>query len=296
MNAPPSALRGPGEASDLESHLRSLAQGVLERMDAAIRDRGRMGVETKHGPQDLVTTADRALEAWLFEVTSHAYPRDGFLGEERGWRRGPTGRRDWIIDPIDGTTNFVSGLPWSCCSVALLEGGEPVAGLVAESSRHDVYLTAGRDRPSELNGKRTEVAGDPSLAGKLVLLELPADAPPGTLEAVEVEVRRRGGGVRVMGAAALALAAVAAGQAHAAVLAAPSAWDVAAGVALVRHAGGVVLGLEGGYQLEAGGPVIAGCAAVSAQLQEATRRCALEALASSSLPVAATTDTPMKES
>ena len=99
-----------------------------------------------------------------------------------------------------------------------------------------------------------------------------------------------------MGAAALALAAVAAGQAHAAVLAAPSAWDVADGVARVRHAGGVVLGLEGDYQLEAGGPVIAGCAAVSAQLQEATRRCALEALASSSLPVAATTDTPMKES
>lgn len=268
----------PDAVPDLEGHLRSLAQGLLQRLDVLVDARDQLEVSAKLGPQDLVTEGDLAMEEWLYEVTSSAYPDDGFLGEERGWWQGPTGRRDWVVDPIDGTTNFVSGLPWSCCSVGLLEAGVPIAGLVVESSRHDIFLTAGSDRASELNGAPVQVGSEPSLAGKVVLLELPADAPPSALAAVEVEVNRGGGSVRVLGAAALALSAVAAGQAHAAVLASPCPWDVAAGVALVRHAGGTVLGLDEPYELDAGGPVIAGCAVVAEVLQEAARRCDLDAL------------------
>lgn len=273
--APPDAHAPTGE---LDGWLRAVAAEVLVRMDAVVEGRDGLGVEAKLGPQDLVTTADRAMEAWLFEAISADFPDDGFLGEEGGWRRGPTGRRDWIVDPIDGTANFVSGLPWSCCSIALVEGGDPVTGLVVESSRRDVFLTAGRRAPSVLNDLPVAVASDAALAGKVVLLEIPAGAPPSVLDAVERAVRHEGGSVRVLGAAALALAAVAAGRAHAAVLAAPSPWDIAAGVALVRHAGGVVLDLEGPYDLARGGPVIAGNESVSDRLQAAARECGLDHL------------------
>ncbi|MDA8034259.1 MAG: inositol monophosphatase [Actinomycetota bacterium] len=272
------ALGAPAGAGELGSWLHAVAAEVLVRLEAAVEGRDGLGVEAKLGPQDLVTTADRAMEAWLFEAVSASYPDDGFLGEEGGWRRGPTGRRDWVVDPIDGTANFVSGLPWSCCSIGLVEGGEPVAGLVVESSRHDVFLTSGRRSPSALNDLPVTVAQDPALAGKVVLLEIPAGAPPSVLDAVERAVRHDGGSVRVLGAAALALAAVAAGRAHAAVLAAPSPWDIAAGVALVRHAGGVVLDLGGPYDLSRGGPVIAGNEQVAHRLQAAARDGGLEHL------------------
>ncbi len=274
MSAPSPA--GRADPSAVETHLRRIAHVVLERMAAFAGDRELLQVETKRGPQDLVTDADRAMEAWLFEVTAAAFPGDGFLGEEQGWRRGPTGRRDWVVDPIDGTTNFVSGLPWSCCSVGALEAGEPVAGLVVDPSRREVYLTAGRERPTERNGRRVRVSPGEDLAGRLVLLELPAERPFGMLDEVMAEIRRRGGSVRVMGAGALALAAVAAGQAHASVQVDPHPWDVAAGLALVRHAGGVVLGLSEDYTLEDGGLLVAGNAAVADVLRQAARPAVLK--------------------
>ncbi|HLI16596.1 MAG TPA: inositol monophosphatase [Acidimicrobiales bacterium] len=282
MTLPPAGA--DAATSAIETHLRRIARVVLERGALLTAERASLQVEVKRGPQDLVTDADRALEAWLYDVTSAAFPHDGFLGEEQGWRRGPTGERDWVVDPIDGTVNFVHGLPWSCCSVAAVVSGEPVAGLVVDLSRREVYLTAGPDRPSERNGRAVRVAPGADLAGRLVLVELPADRPLAVLDDLVAEIRRRGGAIRVLGAGALALASVAAGQAHAAVQVDPHPWDAAAGIALVRHAGGSVLGLSAAYELDGGGPLFAGNPAVAELLRDAAARGVLDATATDGPP------------
>lgn len=247
--------------SDIEQELRHLGALVLENLRTFIKRHDDLKVEHKSAAYDLVTDADRSIEALLWEDVHAALPEDGFLGEEHGWRRGPTGERDWVVDPIDGTMNFVNGLPWACSAIGVMSGREALAGLVVDPYHRDMYLSSSEKSGTELNGERVRVLPGDDFAGKVVVLEVPSGVSPEVLQPVAREVTRRGGSVRVMGSGALALASVAAGRAQVAVHAGPKIWDVAGGVALVKHAGGVVVGRGAPYELGSAGPLIAGSAA-----------------------------------
>ncbi|MGH9107473.1 MAG: inositol monophosphatase family protein [Acidimicrobiales bacterium] len=269
------------DAWRVDAHLRRLAGLVLPRLREIAAHRERLIVSSKSAAYDLVSDADRSIEASLWEETHLAFPEDGFLGEEQGWRQGPTRRRDWVVDPIDGTVNFVNGLPWACCAIAALGADDARAGAVIDPFREEVYLTSSPDGGSELNGEPMKVATAGDLAGKVVLLEVPSGCEPRVLDPVARSVLGHGGSSRMMGSGALALALVAAGRAQAVVHAGPCIWDVAAGVALVRHAGGVVLGGTGPYDRGAPGPLVAGNAESCQVLQEALAQCDLSSLTSS---------------
>jgi myo-inositol-1(or 4)-monophosphatase len=258
----------------LEQYLLDTAAVMTKRLQTALaRGRDRFQVSTKEGAYDIVTDIDRALENSLWEEIHERFPEDGFLGEEQGWRLGPTSGRDWVVDPIDGTMNFVNGLPWACCSIAVLEAGRPTAGLIVDPYRNEVYLTLSSEGGSELNGRSRTVAEGSDLAGKVILLEVPSGVSFTVLSGVERAVRERGGTARVMGSGALAMAMTAVGRVHGVVHSGPNAWDVAAGVALVHHAGGVTLGGGGRYELGGTGPLVAGNDEVCRVLQDALRTC-----------------------
>jgi myo-inositol-1(or 4)-monophosphatase len=255
--------------SDRAQTLRELAAGLMERLGATLAaGLDSLLVATKAGVYDPVSDADRAIEDWLWERVHRAFPDDGFFGEEQGWRHGPTSRSDWVVDPIDGTVNFITGLPWACSSVAVLDSGSASAGLIVDPFHEDVYLTVSRDGRSELNDSPVRVAPGADVAGRVVLLEVPSGVSMTTLGAVAQHVVDAGGTARSMGSGALSLALVAAGRAHAVVHADPSIWDIAAGVALVQNADGVAVGRDGPYVLGTKGPLIAGNAEVCAVLQE----------------------------
>lgn len=253
----------------LEELLRFLAGGAMIRMRAALAlGRDALEVATKSSPSDLVTVADRSIEAWLWNEIHDAFPADGFLGEEQGWRESAGGRR-WIVDPVDGTINFATGLPWACSSIGVVEDGRAIAGAIGDPYRQELYLTVPGSGGSELDGALVSVIPGASLAGRVVLLEVQTGSSSSALSSVESFVRSRGGTTRMMGSGALAMALVASGRAHAVVHAGPSIWDVAAGVALVENAGGCVLGATGPYVLGHDGPLVAANAEVAEMLRAA---------------------------
>lgn len=258
----------PGSSGDVETALRrsaGVASDVLRRLLAEGVDWGR--VTEKTSPQDLVSDIDHAVEVAVRAVVAEELPHDAFLGEESGWQRPDGAERSWIVDPVDGTMNLVNGIPWACCSIGVMRDGEAIAGVVVEPYRGEMYLTTSPAAGVCLDGRPVGVAPDEDLAGRVVLLEVPSGASLADLAAVERAVLADGGTPRAMGSGALALAVVAAGRAHAVVHAGPSIWDVAAGVALVRHAGGVVLGPTSRYELGSPGPLVAANPAVAERLQ-----------------------------
>jgi len=254
-----------------DEHLRRLAPLVSAKLMEVIERRTRLDVSTKGAAYDLVTDADCSMEEWLWDETRRAFPADGFLGEERGWRAGPTGGTDWVVDPIDGTVNLVNGVGWACCSIGALFEGAPAAGLIVDPYRNEIFLTSSPDGGTELNGAPVTVAAGPALAGRLVILEVPSGTSTAALAAIAEVVLAKDGAVRSMGSGALALATVAAGRALAAVHLDPCIWDIAAGVALVEHAGGIVLAGDGPYVAGRPGPLVAGNREVCAQLQAPLR-------------------------
>ncbi|MGC8627567.1 MAG: inositol monophosphatase family protein [Acidimicrobiales bacterium] len=264
-----------GTGADIEKELRRLGPLVLESLRGFIKRHNDLKVERKSAAYDLVSDADRSIEALVWAQVHNELPGDGFLGEEHGWRSGPTGKRDWVVDPVDGTMNFVNGLPWACSAIGVLAGEEALAGLVVDPYHEDIYLSAPGQSGTELNGEPVRVMPGDDLAGKVVVLEVPSGISPEVLAPVAREVTRRGGSVRVMGSGALALACVAAGLARVVVHAGPKIWDVAAGVALVEHAGGIVVGREARYELGRPGPLVAGSAASCELLQPALAECDL---------------------
>lgn len=257
--------------NSIDAHIRYLAPRVLSKLGEALARREQLEVSTKSAAYDLVTSEDRAIEAWLWEETHRALPDHGFLGEEHGWRLGPTNATDWVIDPIDGTVNFVSGLPLACCSIGALVEGVPEGGLIVDPFRCDTYLTVSATCTSELNGTPVEVTLGDDFAGKVILLEVPSGTMTSALSPVEEFVHRSDGAVRSLGSGALALAMVAAGRALAVVHLQPNIWDIAAGMALVRHAGGAIFGAEGAYIPDQPGPLVAGNSAVCERLQPLLR-------------------------
>lgn len=199
------------------------------------------------GPADFVTSADRRTERILVEELSRARPGYNFLVEEIGVIEGPDKTHRFIIDPLDGTTNFLHGIPHFAISIALEREGHLASALVYNPATDEMF-TAERGHGAYLNDKRLRVAARKSLAESLIATGIPFLGKEGHARFLgELEAAMAAtSGVRRFGAAALDLAYVAAGRFDGFWERGLQAWDVAAGVLLVREAGGVVSDLNGG--------------------------------------------------
>jgi myo-inositol-1(or 4)-monophosphatase len=196
------------------------------------------------GVVDLVTEVDRACEGAVREVLARHTPHIPVLGEEEG---GSGAATRWVIDPLDGTTNFVHGFPAYAVSVGLEVESVPVVGVVIDAARGVEYAAA-TGQGATANGERIQVSREPLLGRALLATGFPYDRREraahylrGVQRALELSQ-----GVRRAGAASLDLALVAAGRLDGYWEFTLSPWDVCAGIVLVREAGGVVTDLAGG--------------------------------------------------
>jgi len=211
------------------------------------------------GPANFVTAADRRAEEILREELTQARPGYSFLGEEGGRHEGSDKTHTWIVDPLDGTSNFLHGIPHFAISIALEREGTIVAGLVYNPANDDLF-TAERGKGAFLGDHRLRVAGRQHLADAVVVCGLPhlgrGDLALGLKELAAVQDKVAG--LRRFGAAALDLAWVAAGRFDAYWERNLSPWDVAAGVILAREAGGYATDLDGGETPWVSGDIAAG--------------------------------------
>lgn len=238
-----------------------MVQAVRKAGRALVRDFGEvenLQVSAK-GPANFVSAADRKAEDTLFAELSRARPGYGFLMEERGRVEGTDPMNEWVIDPLDGTTNFLHGIPLFAISVALVRNGVPHAGVIFNPVTDELYI-AEKGQGAYLNDRRLRVAGRRLLRESVVCCGLPhlgrGDHARFNRELAVVQTQVAG--LRRTGAAALDLAWVASGRFDAFWERDLSPWDMAAGMILVREAGGYVHDLDGGEKVLEKGSVIAG--------------------------------------
>jgi len=212
------------------------------------------------GPADFVTSADKRTEKILIEELTRARPGYGFLGEESGAIEGKDKTHRFIIDPIDGTTNFLHGIPHFAISIGLEREGQIVSALVYNPATDDMFV-AEKGHGAYLNSKRLRVAARKQLGAALVATGFPflgdEDKDFARMGAELAAVMPVTAGVRRMGAASLDLAYVAAGRTDAFWERGLAPWDVAAGILIVKEAQGVVSDLNGGADMLGGGTILA---------------------------------------
>ncbi|MFO8155626.1 MAG: inositol-1-monophosphatase [Pseudomonadota bacterium] len=219
------------------------------------RDIDRLTIEAK-GHNDFVSEVDRAAEEAIIDIIHKAYPDHGFMAEESG----DSGSSDyqWIIDPLDGTTNFLHGFPQFAVSIALRHGNRLEQAVVYDPMREEMY-TASRGSGAQLDGQRLRVAPRRQLEGSLLGTGFPFKQPE-HLDAYLGMFRAfhpLAAGIRRPGSAALDLAYVAAGRLDGFWEIGLNPWDMAAGVLLVREAGGLVSDFDGGEEYLATGNLVA---------------------------------------
>ena len=212
------------------------------------------------GPGDFVTAADRRAEKTVFEELSKARPGYGFVMEETGEVEGPDKTHTWYVDPLDGTTNFLHGIPIFGVSIALMREGQLIAGVVYNPAVDDMFV-AERGQGAYLNNRRLRVAQRRALADCVVGCGVPhlgkrRDHPRFLGEAQRV--MEQASNLRRLGAAALDLCFVAAGRYDAYWERTLQSWDMAAGLVILREAGGFVTDCDGGSDMVGKGSVCCG--------------------------------------
>lgn len=196
------------------------------------------------GRMDYASEVDGDAEKVIVKELKRAYPDYGIYGEEGGVQG--KGRQMWVIDPLDGTSNYLRGFPHYCVSIALVENGEPTDAVIFDPLRNELF-TASRGAGAVLNDRRIRVAERKELEGAMIHTGFPPrerariGSQLKTVETLLVQAED----VRRTGSAALDLAYVACGRADAYFEAGVKAWDIAAGVLLVREAGGKVCNYKG---------------------------------------------------
>lgn len=208
------------------------------------------------GRNDLVTEADLASQRAIKDILLGRYPDHGFVGEEsedasEQLARSPDERehRDrfrWIVDPLDGTTNYIHGLPHYCVSIGLEQSGELLVGVVFDPVSGECFRAV-RGGGAELNGKPLTASGCRQVSEALVAFGFAPDVRPGAPEIAQfLAIMHACRSIRRMGSAALNLSYIAAGRMDAYVAGCAKAWDVAAGALIVRESGGHITGIDGG--------------------------------------------------
>lgn len=255
LDAAVEAARAGGEI--LVGHWRNLPAGSIE--------------EKKKN--DFVTIADRESEERIVSSIRSRFPGDSFLAEESGWQGDGDGtdRKDfriWIIDPLDGTANFIAGFPFWCVSIAAREAGRIVAAVVWDPLRDELF-TAERGGGAFRNGARLSVSPRQSIDGSFLATGFPfrsrerIDPYLALFKAVFLRAR----GIRRAGSAALDLAQVAAGVFDGFFEFHLAPWDIAAGALLIEEAGGAITDFDGGDRFWERGNVIAGPSGIAEELR-----------------------------
>lgn len=220
------------------------------------------------GPGDFVSAADRKAEKVLVEELSKARPGYGFVLEESGKIEGTDKSHCWLIDPLDGTTNFLHGLPLFAVSIALLREGQIVAGLVHNPATGEIYA-AEKGQGAYQENRRLRVSARRELRDCLIGCGIPhlgkAREHPRFMAELAA-VMSKASNLRRLGAAALDLCFVASGSYDGFWERNLQPWDIAAGIIIVREAGGFVTDAEGGADMLAKGSVCAGNEAVHREL------------------------------
>ncbi len=238
---------------------RSLARdfGEVEQLQVSLK-----------GPANFVSAADTRAEEILHTELTRARPGYGLLMEERGEIEGADRTHRWIVDPLDGTTNFLHGIPHFAVSIALEREGELVAGLIYNPANQETF-TAERGKGAYLNDRRRlRVAARTELADSVVGTGIPHSGRPahelflGELRTVMAAAA----GVRRLGAASLDLAWTAAGRLDGFWERNLRAWDIAAGIVILREAGGFVTDADGKDRMLDTGSVVAGNEAIQRHL------------------------------
>jgi myo-inositol-1(or 4)-monophosphatase len=222
---------------------------------------------SQKGPANFVSLADKRAEEMLYTDLNKARPGYGFLGEEGGTRAGTDQSHTWIVDPLDGTTNFLHGIPQFAISIALQREDTVIAGVIYNPANEELY-TAERGKGAFLNDQRLRVAGRRRLDECVVACGLPhigrGDHEQSRREMAEMQ--NRVAGLRRFGAASLDLAFVAAGRLDGYWERNLQAWDIAAGQIMVREAGGLISGMTGHDDAVKTGHVVCGNEFVHAEL------------------------------
>jgi myo-inositol-1(or 4)-monophosphatase len=197
------------------------------------------------GPANFVSAADKRAEEMLYSDLSKARPGYGFIGEEGGTREGADKTHTWIVDPLDGTTNFLHGIPQFAISIGLQREGTMIAGVIYNPATDDLFI-AERGKGAFLNDTRLRVAARKQLHDCVIACGLPhigrGDLPLSREEMAALQPRVAG--LRRFGAASLDLAYVAAGRLDGYWERNLKSWDIAAGMIMVREAGGVVSDIQ----------------------------------------------------
>jgi myo-inositol-1(or 4)-monophosphatase len=226
----------------------------------------------RKGQSDYVTHVDRAAEDAIKEVLLEAYPSHGILAEESGKTPGKS-EFEWIIDPLDGTTNFIHGFPQYAVSIALAQEGQVAHGVIYDPVRNELF-TASKGRGAFLNDRRVRASRRDRLTDALIGTGFPyrafdhVDAYMGAFR----ELTEKTAGMRRPGAASLDLAYVAAGRLDGLWEFGLSPWDIAAGTLMIQEAGGFVTDLKGDSGYLSSGDLIAGAPKVHAPLLQIVQK------------------------
>lgn len=246
-----------------------MVQAVLKAGRGLKRDFGEiehLQVSVK-GPADFVSAADRKAETVLRQELGKARPGYAFLLEESGVVEGTDPEHRWIVDPLDGTTNFLHGIPQFAISVALERGNTIVAGVIYNPANDEMF-TAERGKGAFLNDRRVRVSSRRDFAESVIGCGVPHLARGDHVRfRKELEqVQARAAGIRRFGAAALDLAWVAAGRLDGFWERDLKAWDMAAGILMIREAGGFVTDADGAERPLDTGSICAGNENVQSKL------------------------------
>lgn len=204
-----------------------------------------MDIRSKDVRTNLVTEADTKSEALIRSILADAFRGEAFLGEETG-SSGDASRGRWIVDPLDGTMNYVHGVPNYAVSIALEQRGQLLVGTVLDPVNGECF-SAARDQGAWLNGRRLRVSAANELSQALVAASFPARVERNDREIADfIEVTVRAQGTRRMGSSALNLCYVAAGRFDGYWSTSTKTWDIAAGALMILEAGGVISHYGGG--------------------------------------------------
>lgn len=217
-----------------------LAQAIAQEAGAIalgyFNNRETLVIETKRDPQDVVSIADREVENLIRARVAAAHADDGFLGEEYGLIEGTSGYT-WVVDPIDGTSPFVNGMPNWCVSIAVIHGGEPVIGVIFAPPHNELYVAA-RGKGATLNGKLLTIDPSRNIRNAVTGLGANSKVTPAFAGRMVETLLDAGGNFIRNGSGALMLAYVAAGRLVGYYEPLMHAWDCMAGFCLVQEAGG----------------------------------------------------------
>ncbi len=226
---------------------------------------------SRKGPADFVSQADTQAERTLVEELRKARPDYGYLLEEGGVIEGEPGAPRFVIDPLDGTTNFLHGIPHFAMSIAVEDGGQIIAGVVYQPLTDETFWAV-KGEGAFLGDRKLRVSGRRVLADSLMATGVPflghGAADFDAFSAMLAAVMPKVAGVRRFGSAALDLAWLAAGRYDGYWEAGLKRWDIAAGLLLVREAGGIVTDYRGGPDMLDRGDLVAANPALHAELHK----------------------------